>query len=183
MISLLYAHPYAHHARLEQMMLNAVQHWPGLELRELYQLYPDFYIDVALEQKMLIHSDAIILHYPMQWGLPPALLVQYLHKVFQYGWAYGKDASAQSVMSLKGKKFWLVTHAVASHHELDPCYQQTMFTPLRQLALSCGMEWQQPLMLPELTDSVIATQAAELFRQGLEQLSVAIEQKGGGHAS
>ncbi len=53
MISLLYAHPYARHARLEQMMLNAVQHWPGLELRDLYQLYPDFYIDVALEQKML----------------------------------------------------------------------------------------------------------------------------------
>jgi len=49
-----------------------------------------------------------------------------------------------------------------------------MFTPLRQLALSCGMEWQQPLMLPELTDSTIATEAAELFRSGLEQLSSAI---------
>ncbi len=102
MISLLYAHPYARHARLEQMMLNAVQHWPGLELRDLYQLYPDFYIDVALEQKMLAHSKAIVLHYPMQWGLPPALLVQYLHKVFQYGWAYGKAASGESVMSLQG---------------------------------------------------------------------------------
>jgi putative NADPH-quinone reductase len=173
MISLLYAHPYAHHARLEQMMLNAVQHWPGLELRDLY---PDFYIDVALEQKMLQHSSAVILHYPMQWGLPPALLVQYLHKVFQYGWAYGKDAAAVPVMSLKGKKLWLVTNAVTRQHELDPCYQQTMFTPLRQLALSCGMEWQQPLMLPELTDAVTATQAAELFRQGLEQLSVVSEQ-------
>lgn len=183
MISLLYAHPYAHHARLEQLILNSVQHWPGLELRELYQLYPDFYIDVALEQKMLLHSDAIILHYPMQWGLPPALLVQYLHKVFQYGWAYGKDAAAQSVMSLKGKKLWLVTHAVASHHELDPCYQQTMFTPLHQLALSCEMKWQQPLMLPELTDRVTATQAAELFRQGLEQLSAASDDRGTGHAS
>ncbi|WP_127023658.1 NAD(P)H-dependent oxidoreductase [Rheinheimera mangrovi] len=183
MISLLYAHPYAHHARLEQMMLNAVQHWPGLELRELYQLYPDFYIDVALEQKMLQHSSAVILHYPMQWGLPPALLVQYLHKVFQYGWAYGKDAAAVPVMSLKGKKLWLVTNAVTSQHELDPCYQQTMFTPLRQLALSCGMQWQQPLMLPELTDAVTATQAAELFRQGLEQLSVASEHHGAPYAS
>lgn len=183
MITLLYAHPYAHHARLEQMMLNAVQHWPGLELRELYQLYPEFYIDVGLEQKMLAHSDAIILHYPMQWGLPPALLVQYLHKVFQYGWAYGKDELEEPVMALQGKKFWLVTHAVASHHELDPCYQQTMFTPLRQLALSCGMQWQQPLMLPELTDSAIATQAAELFRQGLETISAEISVHGDPHAS
>jgi putative NADPH-quinone reductase len=174
MISLLYAHPYAHHARMEQMILSAVQHWPGLELRELYQLYPDFYIDVALEQKMLLHSEAIILLYPMQWGLPPALLVQYLHKVFQYGWAYGKNAAADPVMSLQGKTFWLVTHAVAPQHQLDPCYQQSMFTPLQQLALSCGMHWQQPLMLPELTDTVITSQAAELFRQGLEQLSSSI---------
>ncbi len=183
MISLLYAHPYAHHARLEQMMLNAVQHWPGLELRELYQLYPDFYIDVALEQKMLQHSNAIILHYPMQWGLPPALLVQYLHKVFHYGWAYGKNDQGGAVLALEGKKIWLVTHAVASHRELDPCYQQTMFTPLRQLALSCGMQWQQPLMLPELTDAVTATQAAELFRQGLEQLSVLSDIQRTPHAS
>ncbi|MBU1619316.1 MAG: NAD(P)H-dependent oxidoreductase [Gammaproteobacteria bacterium] len=172
MISLLYAHPYAHHARLEQMMLNAVQHWPGLELRELYQLYPDFYINVALERKMLQSSAAIVLHYPMQCGLPPALLVQYLHKVFQYGWAYGTNDAGDAVMSLQGKSFWLVTHAVASHHELDPCYQQSMFTPLRQLALSCGMRWQQPLMLPELTDATVATQAAELFRHGLEQLTL-----------
>lgn len=183
MISLLYAHPYAHHARLERMMLDAVQHWPGLELRELYQLYPDFYIDVALEQKMLAHSSAIILHYPMQWGLPPALLVQYLHKVFHYGWAYGKDEAEVPVCSLQGKKFWLVTHAVAPHQELDPCYQQTMFTPLQQLALSCGMQWQQPLMLPVLTDTVVATQAAELFRQGLELLSESAEQNRGGYAS
>lgn len=183
MISLLYAHPYAHHARLERMMLDAVQHWPGLELRELYQLYPDFYIDVALEQKMLTHSKAIVLHYPMQWGLPPALLVQYLHKVFHYGWAYGKDEAEAEVCSLQGKKFWLVTHAVAPHQELDPCYQQTMFTPLQQLALSCGMQWKQPLMLPVLTDTVVATQAAELFRQGLELLSENTEQNRGDYAS
>lgn len=183
MISLIYAHPYARHARLERMLLDAVQHWPGLELRELYQLYPDFYIDVALEQKMLAHSNAIILHYPMQCGLPPALLVQYLHKVFQYGWAYGNDAAEVAVRSLQGKKFWVVTQAVAPHQELDPCYQQSMFAPLHQLALSCGMQWQQPLMLPQLTDSVVATQAAELFRQGLDLLSAAPEQDRSGYAS
>lgn len=95
---------------MDQLILSAVQHWPGLELREWYQ---DFYIDVALEQKMLLHSQAIVLLYAMQWGLPPALLVQYLHRVFQYGWAYGRNAAADPVMSLQGKTFWLVTHAVA----------------------------------------------------------------------
>lgn len=183
MISLLYAHPYAYHARLEQLVLNAVQHLPELQLRELYQLYPDFYIDVTLEQKMLAQSNAIVLHYPMQWGLPPALLVQYLHKVFQYGWAYGKNAEAQPVKSLQGKKFWLVTHAASSQHEVDPCYQQTMFTPLRQLALSCGMEWQPPLMLSELTDEDSVRVAAELFRQGLQQLSSTTIEHGPANAS
>jgi putative NADPH-quinone reductase len=172
MISLLYAHPYAHHAPLEQQVLQTVQHWPGIALRQLYQLYPDFYIDVALEQKMLQHSTAVILHYPMQLGLPPALLIQYLHKVLHYGWAYGKDGAGQATQALQGKKLWLVTHAVASRHDLDPCYLQSMLSPLHQLALCCGMQWQQPLMLPNLTDAAVVDSATLLFRQGLEQLSV-----------
>jgi len=179
MISLLYAHPYLRAARLEQMLLNAVQHWPGLELRDLYQLYPDFYVDVATEQKLLSHSDAIVLHYPMQWGLPPALLVHYLHKVFHYGWAYGHGRDGQAVDALKGKHFWLVTHTVVSgQHEADPCYQQRMFAPLQQLAESCGMNWQAPMMLPELTDHTIASEAANQYRQGIELLAQSIAGQG-----
>lgn len=169
MISLLYAHPYAQHAPQEQQVLETVKQWPGLELRQLYQLYPDFYIDVALEQKMLLHSRAIILHYPMQLGLPPALLVQYLHKVFHYGWAYGQEEAGQVAGALQGKKIWVVTHAVASQQ--DPCYLQEMLSPLHQLALCCGLQWLTPLLLPDLIDSVAVESAAGLFRQGLEQLS------------
>jgi putative NADPH-quinone reductase len=179
MISLLYAHPYAHLARMERLMLNEVQKWPGLELRDLYQLYPDFYIDVALEQKMLLHSRAIILHYPLQLGFPPALLVQYLHKVFQHGWAYGAaDADA-----LQGKTLWLVTRATTKAQQPSLAEAQALFAPVERLALSCGMQWQQPLLMSELTNRSEVAQAAELYLQGLQQLPDSDASARGSYAS
>lgn len=165
------------------MLLDAVRHSPGLDLRELYQLYPDFYIDVAQEQKILAHSSAIILYCPLQWGLPPALLVQYLHKVFHYGWAYGKDAAAEPVSALYGKKFLLVTHVVASRQDQDSGSEQSMLTAMQQLALCCGLQWQRPLLLPPLTDELVAVQAAELFRKQLDMLFLAAEKSGSDDAS
>jgi len=172
MISLLYAHPYSLHAREDQLLLNAVQNWPGLELRDLYQLYPDFYIDVATEQKMLSHSNAVVLHYPLQLGLPPALLVQYLHKVFVKGWAFSAEAADASAGAMRGKGFWLVSQAVGKEKDPDCCDPKSLYKPLHQLADACGMVWQQPLLLPVLNDATSATQAAERYRSGLQQLAL-----------
>ncbi|WP_337843337.1 NAD(P)H-dependent oxidoreductase [Rheinheimera sp.] len=172
MISLLYAHPYSLHAREDQWLLNAVQHWPGLELRDLYQLYPDFYIDVATEQKMLSHSNAIILHYPLQWGLPPALLVQYLHKVFVAGWAFGQNSKGEVSSAVQGVGFWLVAQTVGQGKAPDSCDPHSLFKPMQQLADACGMHWHRPLILPPLADTTTAAEAAERYRSGLQQLAL-----------
>ena len=41
--------------------------WRGVEIRSLYQLYPDFNIDIAAEQDALARADLIIWRHPMQW--------------------------------------------------------------------------------------------------------------------
>ena len=55
----------------------------------MYDLYPDFKIDVAEEQKHLAAADRIILQFPFYWYSTPALLKQWQDDVLTYGWAFG----------------------------------------------------------------------------------------------
>ena len=49
MILIIYAHPYPHHSHANKRMLEQARTLDGVEIRSLYQLYPDFNIDVAAE--------------------------------------------------------------------------------------------------------------------------------------
>ena len=50
MILIIYAHPYPHHSHANKRMLEQARTLEGVEIRSLYQLYPDFNIDIAAEQ-------------------------------------------------------------------------------------------------------------------------------------
>lgn len=39
----------------------------GYDVRDMYQLYPNFDIDVKTEQKILEDSDRIVLQFPIYW--------------------------------------------------------------------------------------------------------------------
>jgi len=60
----------------------------GVVVRRLYDLYPDFRIDVAAEQAALTASDRIVLQFPMYWYSCPPLLKKWEDDVLTYGWAY-----------------------------------------------------------------------------------------------
>jgi glutathione-regulated potassium-efflux system ancillary protein KefF len=67
MILIIYAHPYPHHSHANKRMLEQARTLDGVEIRSLYQLYPDFNIDVAAEQAALARradylaaSDAVV---------------------------------------------------------------------------------------------------------------------------
>ncbi|MFD1260712.1 NAD(P)H-dependent oxidoreductase [Entomomonas asaccharolytica] len=70
-----------------------------LELRNIYQLYPDYQIDIEAEQAALLKHDLIILQYPMYWFNMPAILKIWFDKVFTYQFAYGSQGD-----KLKNKK-------------------------------------------------------------------------------
>ena len=53
MILIIYAHPYPHHSHANKRMLEQARTLEGVEIRSLYQLYPDFNIDIAAEQTAL----------------------------------------------------------------------------------------------------------------------------------
>lgn len=66
MILIIYAHPYPRHSHANKRLLDAVIDIPEVEVRSLYELYPDFNINVAAEQQALSQapatSDAVVQH-------------------------------------------------------------------------------------------------------------------------
>ncbi len=62
-------------------MLEQARTLEGVEIRSLYQLYPDFNIDIAAEQEALSRADLIVWQHPMQWYSIPPLLKLWIDKV------------------------------------------------------------------------------------------------------
>ena len=63
----------------------------GVTFHDLYELYPDFDVQVEQEQELLISHDMIILQHPFYWYSCPPLLKQWIDLVLEHGWAYGKE--------------------------------------------------------------------------------------------
>src|SRR5437867_408529 len=98
MILVIYAHPYPSHSRACRALVESIRTLPGLNLRSLYDLYPDYDIDVSSEQNALASAQLIVWLHPLYWYSVPALLKHWFDKVLERGWAFGPDGHA-----LRGK--------------------------------------------------------------------------------
>lgn len=146
-IALVYAHPYPNRSRVGRRLLAALHELERLEVRSLYTRYPDFAIDVAAEQRVLLAADLIVWQHPTYWYGVPAMLALWFEKVLARGWAYGHGGRA-----LCGKTCLLVATTGGD----DGAYQAggmhgrpfTEFVaPLEQTARFCGMHWAPPLIV------------------------------------
>ncbi len=81
---------------VEELTRNATD----LEVRDLYNLYPDFKIDVKAEQDALLRHNNIVFQYPFYWYGMPAMLKHWFDLVFEHQFAYGSKGD-----KLKGKNF------------------------------------------------------------------------------
>jgi glutathione-regulated potassium-efflux system ancillary protein KefF len=142
MILIIYAHPYPRHSHANKHLLQTVASLDGVEIRSLYELYPDFALDVQAEQQALSRAKLVILQHPLQWYSMPPLLKMWCDKVLEHGWAYGHDGHA-----LRGKDcLWAVTTGGDTHHfDLGgfPGFE-VLAQPLQATALYCGMNWLPP---------------------------------------
>lgn len=100
MALLILAHPYYAQSIANKAIVDElVKTYPDLEVRDIFQLYPDYQIDVDAEQETLLRHDTIILQYPMFWFNMPAILKLWFDEVFTYQFAYGSQGD-----KLKDKK-------------------------------------------------------------------------------
>lgn len=149
MITVIYAHPYPQHSRAGRALQQAIAGLPHVHTRNLYQLYPDFHIDVQAEQTALLASSTVVFQHPLQWYHMPALLSLWCEKVLSHGWAYGHQSDGQVAQALAGKRFvWAATaggdEAAYSESGYNHFSMRQIATPIEQLARFCGMQWQAP---------------------------------------
>ncbi|MBE0558115.1 MAG: NAD(P)H-dependent oxidoreductase, partial [Proteobacteria bacterium] len=97
-ILILFAHPRFEKSRVNRALLAGVDKIPGVTLRDLYEQYPDFNVDVEREKELLTEHRVVVWHHPFYMYGAPALLKQWLDLVLEYGWAHGRG-----VYSLKDK--------------------------------------------------------------------------------
>ena len=147
MILIIHAHPYPQRSRAGRALLEAVRDLPELEVRSLYDLYPDFDIDVAAEQAALTRADLVVWLHPIYWYSVPAMLKHWFDVVLASGWAYGEGGDA-----LRGKHcLWAATTGGQASSfaktELHQLPFQEFEAPIRQTAQFCGMVWEPPLAL------------------------------------
>lgn len=147
-VLVLVAHPQIEHSRVAaRLMRRAAALGAGVEVRDLYALYPDYWIDVAAEQAALAAAQLVVWLHPIHWyGMPP-LMKLWLDEVASFGWAYGPGGRA-----LHDKDLWLVASTGGPEASYSPGgYNRHFFDaflpPYEQTAALCGMRWLPPLVL------------------------------------
>ncbi|HKP59671.1 MAG TPA: glutathione-regulated potassium-efflux system oxidoreductase KefF [Polyangiales bacterium] len=173
MIDLVFAHPYPNRSHSNRALLEAVRDLPGLEVRSLYDLYPDFAIDVEAEQAALLRAEIVVWQHPLYWYSVPPLLKLWFDKVLAFGWAYGDGAHA-----LRGKVCqWVVTtggdQLTYRSDALHGFSFEHFIPPLQQTARFCGMHWQSPLVVHgarKLSDDAVREHTGS-YRERLSALA------------
>ena len=146
-ILILAAHPHLEHSRVTRRLIEAAQSVNGVELRDLYRLYPDYLIDVAAEQRALALADLVVWLQPLHWYGMTALLKLWVDEVFAFRWAYGPGGHA-----LAGKDLWLVSSTGGGEAAYRPegtnrYFFDAFLPPYEQTAALAGMRFLPPLVL------------------------------------
>ena len=169
MILILLAHPYPHRSRACAALVDAVRDLPSIEVRSLYDLYPDFDIDRGAEQAALARAQLVVWLHPLFWYTVPALMKHWFDDVLVRGFAYGEGGGA-----LGGREvLWAVTTGgddtafSAQGRHMRPFDD---FVPVvEQVARYCGLHWLDPFVVKgahEISDDVLR-EAGRAFRERL----------------
>jgi len=143
-VLILFAHPVLSRSIMNKTMRKAVENLDNITFHDLYASYPDFHIDVDVEQKLFETHDVIIFQHPFYWYSTPSIIKEWLDLVLQHDWAYGSRGNA-----LKGK--YLVQALTAGGD--DATYSKggaNRFTlieltkPFQATANLCKMIWLPP---------------------------------------
>ena len=147
MILVVYAHPYPSRSRANAALLRHIGDVPALQVRSLYDLYPDFDIDADAERQALAMARLVAFLHPIYWYTVPGLLKHWFDQVLVRGFAYGEGGTA-----LRGKDcLWIPTtggdeqaYTTAGRHG----HPFESFLPVvKQTARYCGMNWLEPFVL------------------------------------
>lgn len=146
-ILILFAHPAMQKSRVNKRLIEPLSKVEGVTFHDLYDSYPDLYIDVEREKSLLLENDIIIFHHPFYWYSSPAIIKEWEDLVLEFGFAYGPDGTA-----LEGKKMMNVisTGASSDAYKREGHNKYTIrefLRPFEQTANLCRMTYLPPLVV------------------------------------
>jgi glutathione-regulated potassium-efflux system ancillary protein KefG len=173
-ILIIFAHPLFEKSRIHQALVKVIPKSPQITFHDLYELYPDFNINVKKEKSVLHTHDVIIWQHPFYWYNVPPLLKQWIDMVLEYGWAYGPGGKA-----LENKTIFNVLSCggppeAYTHEGRHKRTVREFLAPLEQTAVLCHMNYLPPFVIHgthKLTPSEIesyAQQYHQLLMQFIE---------------
>ena len=170
---ILFAHPALHKSRVNQLLLSSVESLSGVTINDLYESYPNFHVNVAREQALLLEHDMIVFQHPFYWYSSPAILKQWQDLVLEYGFAFGKNGTR-----LHGK---LVLTAISTGGP-SSAYQRNgynyftvreLLAPFEQTTRLCGMTYLPPFIVPGvlwMQDQAELSTYGSVYRRALAAL-------------
>jgi len=146
-IAILFFHPLAHKSRVNRILIQSVKDLEGVTLKNMYDLYPDFHIDVKAEQQDLVNHDLIIWQHPFYWYSSPSLLKEWIDLVLEHGFAYGREGHA-----LDGKEVMSVitTGGRDEAYVADGKHRYSirqLLAPFEQTVHLCRMDYLPPFVV------------------------------------
>ena len=164
---LLLAHPDFAASRANRALFAGLNDLPGLEVAELYGLYPDGEIDVTAERARLLRADRLVLQFPLQWYSVPSRLKYWLDAVLTPLFYLEPDVAAATA----GLPLLAATTTGGPSASYQPgtvggMTIDELFAPLRATARKCGWLWQGPFALHDVRnlDDVALARAGEEYR-------------------
>ncbi|SUP41747.1 NAD(P)H-dependent oxidoreductase [Veillonella criceti] len=138
-------HPHMSDSVVNKALAKAAE-GAQVDVRYMYEIYPDGKIDVKAEQKILEATDRIVLQFPFYWYSCPPLLKQWEDEVFEHGWAYGSTGTA-----LHGKELMLAlsTGAKAEDYTKGSRFDVTideLVLPFKATSQLIGTTWLKPFV-------------------------------------
>ena len=166
-VLVIFAHPYPRQSRANKAIVSALRELKAVHLQDLYELYPNFLINVAAEKRLLLRHDLIVFQHPLYWYNMPPLLKLWMDEVLEYDFAYGPNGHA-----LRGKKMLVsITcggdERAYSREGFHGLPVQSFLACYKQTAHLCGMNYLDPLVLygaNKVSDQNIAEHAEQMQR-------------------
>ncbi len=166
-VLIVFAHPALERSRVNRALIEAASGIDGVRVHDLYEAYPDFDVDVPLEQRLVEAHDVVVFQHPFFWYSAPAILKQWQDLVLEHGWAYGHAGTA-----LKGKRTLNAITAGGGEdsyrHDAGNRFEiGELLAPFEATARLCGMVWLPPFVVHgthRLSDAEIAAHAEDYRR-------------------
>lgn len=153
-VLIIFAHPALQKSRINKELCRAVKSIEGVTFRDLYELYPDFLIDVQTEQKLLLDHDVIVLQHPFYWYSCPAIIKEWIDLVLEYGFAYGHNGTALAGKSMMtaitagGSEESYTAEGVHYYHVRD------FLRTFERTAALCNMNYLPPFVVHHTSDLI-----------------------------